>query len=63
MAARADGGARFKIIAIVDTTARCTPHGLDIERLMEHRADTGFITGLWREDIDKRKPCSSTAMC
>jgi len=56
-AARLDAARGFKIIAIVEYNGAVhNPHGLDIEALMEHRADTGFITGfVGGEDIDKKE--------
>jgi glutamate dehydrogenase (NAD(P)+) len=57
MAARLMAARGFKIIAIVEYNGAVhNPHGLDIEALMEHRADTGFITGfVGGEDIDKNE--------
>ncbi len=55
MAARLMSRAGFKVICIVEYDgAVYNPHGLDIEALMEHRQETGSITGFAEgEDLDK----------
>jgi glutamate dehydrogenase (NAD(P)+) len=57
MAARLMAARGFRIIAIVEYNGAVhNSHGLDIEALLEHRRDTGFITGfVGGEDIDKRE--------
>ena len=55
MAARLMKAAGFKIVAIVEYDgAVYNPHGLDIEKLMQHRLETGSITGFPEaEDIHR----------
>jgi glutamate dehydrogenase (NAD(P)+) len=55
MAARLMARAGFKIISIIEYDgAVFNPHGLDIEALAKHRAETGSITGFPEaEDIDR----------
>ena len=57
MAARLMSRAGFKVISIVEWDAAVyNPHGLDIERLMEHRRETGSIRGfVGSEDVDKNE--------
>ncbi len=55
MAAKLMSQAGFRITSIVEYDgAVYNPHGLDIARLMQHRSETGSITGFSEaEDIDK----------
>lgn len=55
MAARLMARAGFKIISIIEYDgAVFNPHGLDIEALAKHRAETGSINGFSEaEDIDR----------
>ena len=55
MAAKLMSQAGFRITSIVEYDgAVYNPHGLDIGRLMQHRSETGSITGFSEaEDIDK----------
>ena len=55
MAAKLMSQAGFRITSIVEYDgAVYNPHGLDIVRLMQHRSETGSITGFSEaEDIDK----------
>jgi glutamate dehydrogenase (NAD(P)+) len=55
MAARLMARAGFKIICIIEWDgAVYNPHGLEIERLMKHRNETGSIRGFAEaEDVDK----------
>jgi glutamate dehydrogenase (NAD(P)+) len=55
MAARLMSRAGFKIVSIVEWDgAVYNPHGLDIDRLMAHRRETGSIRGFNEaEDMDK----------
>jgi len=57
MAARLMSRAGFKIVSIVEYDAAVyNPHGLDIEALMTHRAETGSITDFPEaENIDKNE--------
>jgi glutamate dehydrogenase (NAD(P)+) len=57
MAARLMARAGFKIICIIEWDgAVFNPHGLDIEKLMAHRQETGSITGFADgEDIDREE--------
>jgi glutamate dehydrogenase (NAD(P)+) len=57
MAARLMAARGFKIIAIVEYNGAVhNPHGLDIEALLQHRKDTGFLTGfVGGEEIDKHE--------
>jgi glutamate dehydrogenase (NAD(P)+) len=57
MAARLMAKAGFKIVCIVEWDgAVYNPHGLDVEKLMEHRRDTGSIRGFpGAEDVDKEE--------
>jgi len=63
MAARLMTRAGFKVICIVEWDgAVYNPHGLDIEKLMDHRRETGSIRGFAEaEDVDKNEallmPC------
>ena len=64
MAARLMSRAGFKIIAIVEWDgAVYNPNGLDIERLFEHRRETGSILDFPRARTwIARRPCSWSAM-
>jgi glutamate dehydrogenase (NAD(P)+) len=55
MAARLMSRAGFKIVCIVEYDgAVYNPHGLDVEKLMDHRRETGSIRGFaGSEDVDK----------
>jgi glutamate dehydrogenase (NAD(P)+) len=57
MAARLMSRAGFKIVCIVEYDgAVYNPRGLDIEKLMDHRRDTGSIRGFaGSEDVDKNE--------
>jgi glutamate dehydrogenase (NAD(P)+) len=57
MAARLMSRAGFKIICIVEWDgAVYNPHGLDIEKLMDHRRDTGSVRGFPEaEEVDKHE--------
>jgi glutamate dehydrogenase (NAD(P)+) len=57
MAARLMTKTGFKIVCIVEWDgAVYNPHGLDIEKLMDHRRDTGSIRGFpGAEDVDKNE--------
>src|SRR5271169_6087429 len=55
MAAKLMSRAGFKIICVIEYDgAVFNPHGLDVEALMKHRAETGSILGFPEaEDVDK----------
>jgi len=57
MAARLMNKLGFKIISIIEyDTATYNPHGIDIEALMKHRADTGSVRGFaGGEDMDRHE--------
>ena len=57
MAAKLMSRAGFKIICVIEWNgAVYNPHGLDIPALMEHRKETGSITGFKEgEDIDREE--------
>jgi glutamate dehydrogenase (NAD(P)+) len=57
MAAKVMSRAGFKIVAVIEWDgAVYNPHGLDIPGLMEHRKETGSITGFPEsEDIDRHE--------
>ena len=57
--------AGFKIICIIEYDgAVYNPNGLDIEALMQHRTETGSITGFaGGEDIDRDRRCFWIATC
>jgi len=57
MAAKLMSRAGFKIVSVIEWDgAVYNPHGLDIPALMEHRKETGSITGFTEaEDIDRHE--------
>jgi glutamate dehydrogenase (NAD(P)+) len=57
MAAKLMSRAGFKIVSVIEWDgAVYNPHGLDIPALMEHRKETGSITGFKEaEDIDRHE--------
>jgi glutamate dehydrogenase (NAD(P)+) len=55
MAAKLMSRAGFKIVAVIEWDgAVYNPHGLDIPALMEHRKDTGSITGFREAEVIDR---------